>query len=47
MDRLSEDAELAERMSISGREQAVNQGFPWSMVIESWIKIYQSLAATN
>ncbi len=40
MDRLAEDGELAERMSIAGRQRVVENGFLWSAVIRDWIALY-------
>jgi glycosyltransferase involved in cell wall biosynthesis len=41
MDRLAEDGELAERMSIAGRREAVANGFLWSGVIRDWTRVYK------
>jgi glycosyltransferase involved in cell wall biosynthesis len=45
MDRLAEDGELAERMSVSGRERAIQKGFLWSGVIRDWRKVYDRVSA--
>jgi glycosyltransferase involved in cell wall biosynthesis len=45
MDRLAEDGDLAERMSIAGRERAIEQGYLWSGVIRNWGAVYRRLAA--
>ncbi len=43
MDRLAEDGELAERMSLAGRQRAVDGGFLWSSVIKDWTRHYRQL----
>jgi glycosyltransferase involved in cell wall biosynthesis len=43
MDRLAEDGELAEQMSISARQRAVDQGYVWSGVIRDWLVVYQKV----
>lgn len=40
MDRLSTEWELADRMSRSGRERAVAEGYAWSDCIEVWVGVY-------
>jgi glycosyltransferase involved in cell wall biosynthesis len=45
MDRLAEDGELAERMSIVGRERALAEGFLWADLINSWLAIYREVLA--
>jgi glycosyltransferase involved in cell wall biosynthesis len=40
MDRLAEDGNLAETMSIQARERAYNHGYLWSGVIRDWRKTY-------
>jgi glycosyltransferase involved in cell wall biosynthesis len=40
MDRLAEDGDLAESMSIQARERAYRHGYLWSGVIRDWRKIY-------
>ncbi len=45
MDRLAEDGELAERMSIAGRERAVQDGYLWSGVMRDWTAVYRRVAA--
>jgi glycosyltransferase involved in cell wall biosynthesis len=40
MDRLSEDGELAEQMSVKARERALSNGFLWSGVIRNWRMVY-------
>jgi glycosyltransferase involved in cell wall biosynthesis len=45
MDRLAEDGELAERMSIAGRERASSLGFLWADLIENWVAIYREILA--
>ena len=40
MDRLAEDGELAEQMSVNARERAVSNGFLWSGVIRNWRSVY-------
>ncbi len=41
MDRMAEDGDLAEKMSIAGRERAIENGFLWSGVIRDWTQIYR------
>lgn len=43
MDILSEDGELAERMSIAGRKRAVDNGYLWSGVIRNWLFVYRRI----
>jgi alpha-maltose-1-phosphate synthase len=43
MDLLSEDGELAERMSIAGRKRAVNNGYLWSSIIRKWLCVYRRI----
>jgi glycosyltransferase involved in cell wall biosynthesis len=43
MDRLAEDGDLAERMSIAGRQQALEKGFLWSSVTRNWTEVYTRL----
>jgi glycosyltransferase involved in cell wall biosynthesis len=43
MDRLAEDGELAERMSIASRQQALEDGFLWSSIIRNWTGVYERL----
>jgi glycosyltransferase involved in cell wall biosynthesis len=43
MDILSEDGELAERMSIAGRKRAVDNGYLWSGVIRNWLSVYRRI----
>jgi len=45
MDRLAEDGELAERMSVKARERAVAKGFLWSGVIRDWREVYDRVSA--
>jgi glycosyltransferase involved in cell wall biosynthesis len=40
MDRLAEDGNLAENMSIRARERAFDYGYLWSGVIRDWRRIY-------
>jgi glycosyltransferase involved in cell wall biosynthesis len=40
MDRLAEDGDLAESMSIQARSRAHSHGYLWSGVIRDWRKIY-------
>jgi glycosyltransferase involved in cell wall biosynthesis len=40
MDRLAEDGDLAENMSLQSRERAYSHGYLWSGVIRDWRKIY-------
>jgi glycosyltransferase involved in cell wall biosynthesis len=47
MDLLAEDGELAESMSIAGRNRAVANGFLWSGVIRSWVDVYQRVLAAR
>jgi glycosyltransferase involved in cell wall biosynthesis len=47
MDRLAEDGDLAERMSYSGRQRAVENGFLWSSVIRDWTIQYKRLAKSR
>jgi glycosyltransferase involved in cell wall biosynthesis len=44
MDSLAEDGNLAERMSSTGRQRAVESGFLWSSVIREWTTHYRRLA---
>jgi glycosyltransferase involved in cell wall biosynthesis len=41
MDRLAEDGELAERMSVAGRRRAIEDGYLWPGVIRNWTKTYR------
>ncbi|MEK8030669.1 glycosyltransferase family 4 protein [Ideonella sp. DXS29W] len=41
MDRLAEDPQLAEQMSIAGRQQA--QEWRWPVVISQWLELYRRL----
>jgi glycosyltransferase involved in cell wall biosynthesis len=41
MDRLAQDGEVAERMSIAGRHLANEQGFLWSALIRKWAELYR------
>ena len=43
MDLLAEDGNLAERMSIGGRQRALENGYLWSGVIERWSRVYRRL----
>ena len=43
MDRLAEDGDLAERMSIASRKRALQHGFLWSGVIRNWTEVYLRL----
>lgn len=45
MDLLAEDGDLAEQMSIHGREQAFTRGFLWSGVIRDWRQVYAKVLA--
>ncbi len=47
MDRLAEDGELAEKMSIAGRQRVVENGFLWSAVIRDWTMLYRRVLATR
>ena len=47
MDRLAEDGELANRMALKSRAEAIERGFSWSQLIGSWITIYRELALKN
>ncbi len=47
MDRLAEDGELAEKMSIAGRQRVVDNGFLWSAVIRDWTMLYRRVLATR
>ena len=47
MDSLAEDGKLAERMSVTGRRRAVENGFLWSSVIKDWTKQYRRLANSH
>jgi glycosyltransferase involved in cell wall biosynthesis len=44
MDRLAQDGEMAERMSIAGRHLANEQGFLWSALIRKWAELYRVLS---
>jgi glycosyltransferase involved in cell wall biosynthesis len=41
MDLLAEDGQLAEQMSIAGRQRAIEDGYLWSGIIERWTPVYQ------
>jgi len=41
MDTLAEDGALAERMSIAGRQRALDQHYPWPGVIGDWRAVYR------
>jgi glycosyltransferase involved in cell wall biosynthesis len=41
LDRLAEDGNLAETMSIAGRQRAVANGFLWSGIIGDWTRVYE------
>lgn len=43
MDRLAEDAALAERMSVAGRERALSKGFLWTDLIDDWLGVYKGV----
>jgi glycosyltransferase involved in cell wall biosynthesis len=43
MDILSENGELAERMSIQSRRLATENGFAWSEVIRTWYSVYERI----
>jgi glycosyltransferase involved in cell wall biosynthesis len=47
MDRLAQDGEVAERMSIAGRHLATKQGFLWSVLIRRWAELYRDLQRRN
>jgi glycosyltransferase involved in cell wall biosynthesis len=47
MDRLAEDGELAEQMSVNARERAVSNGYLWSGVIRNWRKVYTRVTAEH
>jgi glycosyltransferase involved in cell wall biosynthesis len=47
MDRLAEDGDLAESMSIAGRNRAYNDGYLWSGVIQNWRKIYTQVMGSD
>lgn len=40
MDRLSQDGDLAERMSEAGRRRAIAEGYAWQDCIQTWINVY-------
>ncbi len=40
MDKLAEDGELAERMSIAGRERATREGYLWRDAAANWVEVY-------
>jgi glycosyltransferase involved in cell wall biosynthesis len=46
MDRLAEDGDLAESMSIHARSRAHSHGYLWSGVIQDWRKIYTKVTAS-
>ena len=41
MDLLAEDGQLAEQMSIAGRQRALDDGYLWSGIIERWTPVYR------
>ena len=47
MDRLGADGELANQMAQAGRRIALEHGYSWSDVIESWMAIYRELSPTG
>jgi glycosyltransferase involved in cell wall biosynthesis len=47
MDLLAGDGELAESMSIHGRERAIRHGFLWRDIIQTWRSLYARLAASR
>ena len=44
MDRLAEDGEMAERMSVNARTRARTKGFLWSDVIRNWRPVYAKVS---
>ncbi len=44
LDRLAEDGELAESMSINGRERAIREGYSWLDLIRNWSDVYLELS---
>jgi glycosyltransferase involved in cell wall biosynthesis len=45
MDRLALDGDLAESMSIAGRERAIADGYLWSDIVRDWRALYARLQA--
>jgi glycosyltransferase involved in cell wall biosynthesis len=43
MDRLAADGDLAERLSVAGRQRAVEEGYLWSSLIRKWATMYRDL----
>jgi glycosyltransferase involved in cell wall biosynthesis len=41
MDALAEDGDFAERMSIAGRERAIEKRYFWSGVARDWMEVYR------
>lgn len=47
LDHLAVNGELAERMSIAGRERAMSKEFLWTNLIENWLAIYKEILASE
>jgi alpha-maltose-1-phosphate synthase len=47
MDGLAEDGDLAEQMSVAGRQHAIEKGFLWSSVIRGWTTHYRRIRDSN
>jgi len=45
LDRLAEDGDLAEKMSIEARARAFRNGYLWPGIIENWINVYRKVSA--
>jgi glycosyltransferase involved in cell wall biosynthesis len=41
MDRLAEDAGLANRIAANARRSAERAGFLWSSIIDKWLPLYE------
>jgi len=44
MDKLAEDGDLAEQMSINARARALEKGFLWSDIIRDWREVYKRVS---
>jgi glycosyltransferase involved in cell wall biosynthesis len=45
MDRLAEDGELSEQMSVNARVRALSNGYLWSGVIRNWRSVYANITS--
>ena len=47
MDKLAEDGDLAEQMSINARARALEKGFLWSDIIRDWREVYKRVSTKS